>query len=330
MRDNSTNIIKYFFYHKTDEPLRTKFAWWLLNEDKEIKEPAMEEIWNGLTPNEDKERTDADLAKLHSKMKAGKRRLTIFRRLKAVAAVMLIFVLGGASAWLISRHHYGKETAAVEYLQVSTANGEVRNVVLPDSSLVTLNSNSVIVYPARFMGKERQVYLSGEAVFDVRHDDGQPFIVDTRYLKLTDVGTVFDVNAYPENNRLMTIVESGCVNSEIKGSDGKQYRLTANKAFSYDIKSGKVEINDADASKMLSWRDGNLVFQGNTMEEIVKILQQHFKVQIVCKDPESFTGVYYASFTPDDSLTVILSLLSNISTPFTFEQHDNVVVIKPE
>lgn len=109
----------------------------------------------------------------------------------------------------------------IEMLTVETTRGHDQNITLPDGSRVWLNADSRLMYPSRFAGSKREVYIHGEGYFEVRHDAKHPFIVSTDYFTTTVLGTVFNINAYNRKDANVVLV-SGKV-SVSSGDPSIQY-----------------------------------------------------------------------------------------------------------
>lgn len=111
------------------------------------------------------------------------------------AAVFLVPLLSVTAAYFYTRSH----TAGAEMVQCIVPNGQQDRITLPDGSIVTVNSGSTLVYPQQFTGKQRSVFLLGEANFEVAKNKAKPFIVQTGYLEIEALGTTF--NCAPIPNR---------------------------------------------------------------------------------------------------------------------------------
>ena len=124
-----------------------------------------------------------------------------------VAAVLLIPLLSIVASYLYIQSNE-EHTELVEYY---VPRGEQKQITLPDGTTAYLNSGTLLVYPQKFTGDIRSVYLIGEANFDVKKDKQHPFIVKTNHLKVKVLGTKFNVHAYAEDEKTTTTLESGSV-----------------------------------------------------------------------------------------------------------------------
>jgi ferric-dicitrate binding protein FerR (iron transport regulator) len=106
--------------------------------------------------------------------------------------------------------------------QVTTTAGSRTSIVLPDGTKVWLNSCSSLRYEGELLNGRREVTLTGEAFFEVKHDEQHPFIIHTRNFDVMDLGTVFNVRAYPEDAMAEAALISGSIEVSMKnGSEDK-------------------------------------------------------------------------------------------------------------
>ena len=196
---------------------------------------------------------------------------TFRRKWLAAAAILLISLLTPA----IYRDYLKPkmEQVAVQYVEAVTQRGEIKTIVLPDGTKVTLNAESRLKYSTRFIVRERSVELQGEALFDVTSKNGQPFIVTTTDMKIRVLGTVFDVNAYPDNGLSLVSVASGKVEVDIAGG---KIMLEKNSQVKIDNVTGAFEKLMIDANKYLLWTNGTLYFYQTPIREVVNTLNRYY------------------------------------------------------
>lgn len=215
-----------------------------------------------------------------------------------------------------------QQTYVVEYIEVKTSRGEVKNILLPDSSNVTLNSNSTIKFPAEFTSAERKVSLEGEAVFDILPNDAQPFIVQTSTSAVKVLGTIFDIKAYEEDQFLMVTVLSGKVQVNL---DSEQALLEKNQQLKVAKATGNFEKLTVDASKFLSWTDGRLYFYRTPIREVINILNRHYPHL----DIELSEGDYSNLISGEHDNTSAESILTSIiySTGMKYRKENNKIIL---
>ena len=195
------------------------------------------------------------------------RRVVPFRRyfMQAAAAVLLLV---GLSVW------YVMDQKSPDWVAISTASGQVKDVYLPDSTLVALAGNSSIRYDAKKYNKERRaVELRGKAFFQVTRNEACPFSVVAGQATVSVLGTRFQVI---ENEReVMVDVESGKVRFAA-GTD--QQTLTAGMSARYVDQ--RISFVEEERENKWSWRTGKLCFKETSLDEVIQTLNDHYRVNI--------------------------------------------------
>ena len=125
--------------------------------------------------------------------------------------IAAIFVAGFLISWLLHDqiNHNTQAEQKAQYQKVEVPYGSKTHIELPDGTKVTLNSGSVLKYPLQFGDTARNVYLRGEAYFDVAHNKAKPFYVNTSDIHIKVLGTSFNVKSYPEENTIETTLITG-------------------------------------------------------------------------------------------------------------------------
>ncbi|MFP5042869.1 FecR family protein [Parasediminibacterium sp. JCM 36343] len=242
----------------------------------------------------------------------------------AVAAVLLSAI---ATTYLLlpTRGSDNKTIAKVDILPIK--NKIAHQVInLPDGSVVTLNHDSKLDYPAAFDGNTREVYLTGEAFFDIKHDNKKPFIVHTGKYYTQVLGTAFNIKAYSEDKQILVTVTRGKV--KVEKQDGK-------KLVSYILPGEQVKIVDSiathiapvkvDVKKILEWKKEELVFDNTTFDEANIILNNSFGVKLKLKNP-SLKNCKFSGKFKNDNLEKILKIITEL-TKTTYRIENNIVWI---
>jgi len=167
--------------------------------------------------------------------------------------------------------------------QIIVPFGKRSNLILSDGTKVWINSGSRLVYSPVFRGKNREVFLEGEAYFEVAKDEKKPFFVRTNAFKLKVYGTKFDVQAYKQDNEYNTILIEGKVSVELNqgGILAKERFLFPDQmaTFSADKKDfliSKVENID----NYTAWKEGYLIFKNETFQSISKRVSRYYNINI--------------------------------------------------
>ena len=171
---------------------------------------------------------------------------------------------------------------------------------LSDGSVAYLNSGSSLKYPVEFIeGKERTVFLTGEAFLEITKDTDRPFIVNTDDLDIKVFGTKFNVSAYPEDELKEVVLVEGSVGMYSRtesADDNEGTLLTPGHKGSYDNAQGNITTEPVVTSIYTSWVQGVMVFRNMTFENILKKLERHYDVKIINKNSKIASAEFNASF----------------------------------
>lgn len=237
--------------------------------------------------------------------------------LRVAASLILI-----AGAWLLWQSLRPHETA---WLSIHNPSGKVQNIRLPDSSQVWLNAESSLRYAQDFH-QHRELYLDGEAYFDVSEDKAHPFTVHAGELTTTVLGTGFDIKSFAGDPQNAVTVIRGKVEVAYEGKVLDQ--LTAARQLQWDNHNRTSQTISADTNQVLGWQQGQLIFKGQTMEEIAAGLGRWYNVRFIFKDTAMRRCRYYVNFKntiPLKDLLTTLSLVNGMS--FAIEDKNHTVTL---
>lgn len=196
----------------------------------------------------------------------------------------------------------------------STSDGERLKVQLPDESIVWINAASKVSFPASFRGKNRTVYLSGEAFFEVKENPDKPFRVISSEVFTQVVGTSFNVKAY-EEGRIEVTVATGKVAVGLQDSALQQMHVVANLEPNQRVTYNKEEtafsvIEASSALAASGWKDGKLIFRVTPLHEVLRVLERWYGVRFVVADSSVLTKKFTASFPHGTTLAEIVRALT--------------------
>jgi transmembrane sensor len=223
-------------------------------------------------------------------------------RREFIAASVMALVFGGAGAWWTRRH------GQVYISEV----GEIRSVTLADGSHMVLNTATEATVDFDRVHREIQLTL-GEGLFEVAKDPARSFIVQTRFVSVRAVGTVFAVRAV--NHRVDVTVTEGVVEVvDTNGSDSGTHRVSANERATVTEK-GHIEIRSvshAEAERRLAWREGMVEFDGESLTDAVEEINRHNYRHVLVGDPilarRPIVGRFRANDPEDFAATVAIAL----------------------
>jgi ferric-dicitrate binding protein FerR (iron transport regulator) len=165
--------------------------------------------------------------------------------------------------------------------------GSRTTIKLSDGSKVWLNAGSKLIYPSRFVDKKREVYLVGEAFFDVEKNDKMPFVVKSSDVEVEVLGTRFNVSAYPEDNWIQTVLVEGSVN--VNHANGgrieKGVTLIPGEMASVNKKNNETNVYDVDTDYYTLWVEGLFSFSNSDLSRVIKKLERYYSISFVFTNP---------------------------------------------
>ena len=247
--------------------------------DTADEERLVREFWKAVAAREKGEESqegEDPEAKVH-KMRSGR-----VRKIWRYAAVWVGVVVLSGGAWLQWRRMSGsKEGAAPELVRVSTGYQQVRKVLLPDSSVVWLNAATTLAFDPDFT-THREVYLTGEAFFQVATDAAHPFVVRAGKTWARVLGTSFNISAYPAGGEVRIALKSGKVGVSYTGDGRKGERVLApGELLVLDKQSGEGQLLRQAPDQMDEWTGGSLLFFKTPLKEALAQIEARYGVHII-------------------------------------------------
>ena len=239
--------------------------------------------------------------------------------IQRAAAILLLPLLAYSGYLTIQNLSTSKISGDQVMMQTITSRqGMVTQFLLSDSTKVWLNSGSELQFPIRFNGKMREVKLQGEAFFEVTKKANQPFRVNAKELNINVLGTSFNVISYNDDTQSEVILFDGKVSlTSGSGKIEKEYgTMHPGQRAIFKDEAREVQIEETEVDKYISWRDGNLIFNDDPMEDVIRRLSRWFNVEIVVNDPEIKSYIYTATFR-NENLEQVLKLLK-LSAPIDY------------
>lgn len=225
-----------------------------------------------------------------------------YLRIGLVAASIALFITFG-----IIGYKYFDTTSPTEmqYTNVSTGYGEIKEIVLPDGTIAILNACSDLLYPEKFEGDERHIKLEGEAYFHVEKNEEKPFIIATQNFNIRVLGTVFNVRAYGEDKVQSVNVESGKVQVDMPEA---MTRLSANEQIEINISTNSYTKNESDYKDISVWRLGTLRFKKTPISDVAKELERVYSCRIVFEPGQSFENIISGEHDNENLEEVLASI----------------------
>jgi ferric-dicitrate binding protein FerR (iron transport regulator) len=320
-------LITNFFESNISEEVQYKFhKWFMDSESQSEKKEVMQDIWDNYTTESDAQ-TQTELKKIQKRIRAyeNSRYISVYKHFVKVAIVLLLPVLSAVLTYYLK--HDTVIVRQPELVEYFVPLGERKHIVLSDGSEVWANSGSLLISEKEFSGLTRTLFLNGEANFSVAPNPDKPFIVKTEYMDITAVGTVFNVQSYPDAGKTITTLESGKVEISTKRANMHSVIiLSPNEQLIYDRTTKELITKKVIAEKHTRWTQGFLIFQSNTFDEIIKVVERKFRIRVQY-DPNKYKGrVFTIRFSPDEDVNQVFSILKDIGG-LQYKIKDNTVYI---
>lgn len=339
--ETMTSLIREIIrnYFRNDQPKRVKaaFATWIKeNSNKkkwEEKEVVLAEIWNELDIQAD-ESTELSFNKLLAAIRSeesqgagsGRKKSTLFsRRLSRVAAIFILPLLSvGITYWIVKGPV--EIDSRLDLVECIVPYGEIRTITLPDSSVVKVNSGSILIYPGKFT-TVRDVFLNGEAYFSVTGDETRPFIVKTSDMDVEVKGTVFNVSAYTDSENLAATLERGSVNVTFRNRSDAPVLLAPGERISIDRKSGQIEKEVVRVKDVIAWTEGNMVIQGMSINEVARCIERRYNIKVYLNSNKYEHERITVKLKSDETVSDLMKVLKIIVPRFSYKIEEDKLFI---
>ena len=225
--------------------------------------------------------------------------------------------------------YFGKvQDKKLVYSTLKVPYGKRFKLQLSDGTVVSLNSGTTLKYPEQFgLNGKRNVYLTGEAFFEVAKDKNHPFIVHANKVEVEVLGTKFNVSAYPENPTVNSTLIEGSIEMAEAENKSNAVLLVPNQMATWQNNSKKITTKFVDTSIYTAWTKGDIAFKDTPFSTIAKIIERTYDVKIINENSDlarqSFTGSIKIS---ESSVENILELLKR-DTPFNYAIKENIITI---
>ncbi|MEG2227586.1 MAG: FecR domain-containing protein [Odoribacter sp.] len=202
-------------------------------------------------------------------------------------------------------YNNNQQTNVNEFNTLMTPRGGEYAVVLSDGTKVWLNAESELKYPMRFSGKERKVYLKGEAYFSVTKQEGSTFVVCSDDARITVLGTEFNVRNYADGVIATTLVKGSVVASH---HEGEECKLVPGQQAVFG-KEGMV-VKTVETIFYTGWKDGFFVYEDRTLDDILKELSRWYDFTYFYENHALENILLTARLRKFDSVDQIFEILS--------------------
>jgi len=244
---------------------------------------------------------------------------------KYVVAALTVIVAG--TLWIIQGTNKVKDktTQVSSLTKKATNRSESKFLLLEDSTQVWLNAASSLEFPDQFDGKKREVFLSGEAYFDVKHTDKIPFIIHTGTISTTVLGTAFNIKAYPGQKNITVSVSRGKV--KITRKDGWEATLTKGQQLKLKEDGQEAVEKNIPAEMIAGWQQGNLAYDDEILDDIIADMQRIYNINIRISNQSVAQLKISTSFKREIGIEQALQVLCKL-TDTELTQKDGIYLIQ--
>ena len=212
----------------------------------------------------------------------------------------------------------------IQYNILTVPRGAEYALTLSDGTRIWLNAESELKYPVRFTRNFREVFLKGEAYFEVAHNASSPFWVKVRDLSVKVLGTAFNVMAYPDEQRIETTLENGQVNVY---SGDKEVQLQPGMQAVFHCDSKDLKIREVNTLLYTSWKDSRMIFEELRLEELLDRLGRWYDVQIFYQNNELKDIRLTGNISKHEQIAVVLDLIHSMGK-VEFQMNGRTVIVR--
>ena len=270
--------------------------------------------------------------------------------MKWAAVIVIALLIGAGIHYFVYDYSISPGTEAISRVEVPL--GAKSKVLLPDGTEVWLNAGSKLSYPANYGKRDREVSLTGEGYFKVKHNPAKPFIVEASKVSITALGTEFNVKAYPDENVVETILVKGSVvvkkpetienNKKMAGQSiilkpGQKARIFKKPEINTQyvsipekekkttkkitepqkpIKADKIRLQSSNTSIETSWKDKRWIIKGENLDNLLVLLSRRFNVTISLLN-DGLSQYQFSGTIENETLEQVFKIMS-LTIPMSY------------
>jgi ferric-dicitrate binding protein FerR (iron transport regulator) len=311
----------------TGEDLK-KLTDWLADSRENVRYYAqIKDLWEAsLTDASRIAETEKEWAKLIQKIKKEVRH-NMFRHhtnLQIIWRFAAILIVGIVMGVLVVK--YTSERPPL-YITAVAPKGSVTQMILADSTVVYLNAGTEIRYSPESEQKKREVFLNGEAWFDVSKQKNSPFVVHTSLYDINVTGTQFNVKSYDSDPEITTTLEEGeiRINATEKFQLAEAIILKPGEQAALDKNTKQINIKQVDTKLFTSWKDNKLIFLNMNFKELIVLLERKYGVEIEINN-QGILKYHYTGTIKNESILEILEIIKH-TLPIQYKIEGQKIII---
>lgn len=245
-----------------------------------------------------------------------------------IAAVLLIPLIGFGLLFWLSKY----EPSAEQFTESIIPRGQKSQIVLSDGTKVWINSDTKIKYPTNFNKKQRDIYLDGEAYFEVSKDKHKPFIVHASGLGIKVMGTKFNVKAYPDENEIETTLIEGNVSLLIpSNSPGPpaEMAIDAGQSFVYSKSDQKLAAISFNKEQIEGWKENRLIFENDKFSNLVMKLERWYNVEVIYDENKLQDRRLTVELYRDERLERLMEIIG-LALSVDYKYENGKIILSPK
>ena len=245
-----------------------------------------------------------------------------------IAAALLIPIIGLGILYQLNQHN----PTIIQYTETIAPRGQKSQIVLSDGTKVWLNSDTKIRYPGQFDKNQRDIYLDGEAFFEVTKNEHQPFLVHTLGPDVKVVGTKFNIKAYADENQVETSLFEGRVDLILKNPESDQTvdkELKPGQSLIYSGISQQLASARFPKDEIDGWKKNQLIFKDDTFIKLVKKIERWYNVEVIYDARKSDNRRLTVELFEGERLEKLMDILS-LALSVNYRYEKGKIILTPK
>ena len=328
-RNMNKVIYKYLNNNANLQEKKLLLKWLNESEENRLKFSRIKQMHSFVLLTDDEEVTNPDLSflkKYIAKRERHNRTFMLVVKYSAAAVIAsVIFTLGLKIGGRLEKPLNIIADGIVQ-MEYSTPYGVKGKIVLPDSSVVWLNSGSKIGFPSKFTGDSRNITFNGEAYFDVKKDSTFPMKISTPHnFNIVVTGTSFNLHSYREDPFFSLYLSKGRVNIQDKKGN-VIHMLKEDESVQYNFCAKEIKTKKTiEPSSIVGWKNGWLIFDEEELKSVFRKMERWYGVSFKISNHFNLNNKLTAKFR-EESVSQVLDLMKKISL-IDYSIKDSVVFI---
>lgn len=253
----------------------------------------------------------------------------IYYGLRISAIVIVLFSI----SILVQKYVIPEDSPQISYNEIFVPKGNRTSIVLPDSTKVWISNGTKLKYPYQFSGASRELYLSGEAYFEVTHNEKKPFIVNIGENRIQVLGTKFSVTAYPDDDVVKADLISGKIQFDVHSQGTadhfESFVVKPGHSIAYNKKANAIAESEIQDGFYDYWLKGVYTFRNENLESLARKVKRIYNIDIVFEDEYLRSKRYNGSFSVDDNIFTFIEAIKQTSVePIEYRSEMNKLYIK--